>query len=130
MRHDNAEDVARAYVELLASIKVEGIVELLDDEVLHEFPFSMDPPIRGKGDLAAHYRRFPNSFSSAQMAVTATWPHLDVEWVSVEYEGSITAHSGEVFENSYLSMFWIVGGKIRTIREFFVPVVPQSFFEA
>ena len=123
--------MAETYVERLSSLDVEGIIELLDDEAVQEYPFASETPTKtGKVDLAEHYRLFPGSFSAAEMTITALWPHADPEWVSVEYEGSITALSGQIFENSYLCMFRVVDGRIRMIREFFVPVVPEKLFES
>lgn len=121
--------VAKQFVAALARLDGEALCAVLDKDVVLENPFPMlagenAPATRmAKGEAVfAHMRNMPNVLGSMQFR-NSVWRVTDDGLAVFAADGDATLPNGDTYQNHYLMLFEVAGGKIVRWQEYYNPVI-------
>jgi hypothetical protein len=123
-----ALDVAKRFIDALERRDGDALASVLHDEVVLESPYPMlggeDAPgsRRCQGaSVHAHMRNMANVLGSLRFE-DVIWRTTDDGLAMFEGDGRATLPNGRPYDNHYLMMFEVAGGKIVRWYEYFNPV--------
>lgn len=130
MSADAEETLVATALTRLGTLDVDGVVELVTDDLLLELPFRADGgPRRMEGERAKNFiRSLPSLFSALPMNDIVVHGKLPSGQVVAEYKSDGVTHDGRPYPNAYVGFFSFRDGRICRWREYFDPnVVAQAF---
>ena len=117
-------DVLRRVFDAIGAADVDALGELYADDYVLELPYAKPAPVRveGRGPAQDYLRR---AFETFRFALTITGVHelaggdLVAEYTS---EGTVVP-TGRRYANSYVGLWRFAGGRVRSTREWYDPLV-------
>lgn len=112
--------VVRAFVEALNRKDWEVLGSLLADDMTYTV-MGYDLPGTGTQDKNTMLQTLPSTlgiFDDASPRLKITNIIVDGTWVLAEQQGTGAFRNGTRYENRYANVFEVVGGKVRTVREY------------
>lgn len=107
---------------------VDHYLDLFTDDAVFEFPFSPGGEVRkvGRADMAAYLRTLEDGTVFDELTLTGSYPSVGDDGgstVVLEYDGrGHDLTSGEPYEQRYISVLHLAGGRITAFREYFNPM--------
>lgn len=122
----NALELARRYLDGLMARDGDAVASLFTDDGILDMPYS--PPgfpkrVQGTDALRQLYGSITRSFRSIRLPIAQVQNFADPSWVLVEFDGDFEKPDGGHYSNHYFGTFHVVGGKIKTCREVYDPLV-------
>lgn len=124
--------IALAFLDRLSTMDVDGALALFADDAVQEMPYSpagFPDRLEGIEALRRQYGGLPQAYRSMRFHVDRVRPLADPEQVLLQYRGAIELAGGGRYDNRYLGLFQVVGGRIRHVTEYFDPLVLRTAFD-
>jgi ketosteroid isomerase-like protein len=115
-----SEQVVRDLGDAIARRDFARLAELLDDSVSYEI-CGIEMPgagVFGKDAILAAFPEVLSLFEDDGPRMTITRMFHDGDWVIAESTGAGRFRNGTEYDNRYIIVYEIVGGRIRTVREY------------
>ena len=114
------EQVVTEINEAVTKRDLARLAELFDDELRYEI-CGIEMPGAGVFDKDAILESFPEVlrlFEDGSPRMTVTRTFRDGDWVIAESTGAGRFCNGTEYDNRYVIVYEIVGGRVRTVREY------------
>lgn len=97
-----------------------ALAELLDDEVVYEIAgIEMEGAgVFDKATLLETMPRVLELFEAGSPRLTITHTFRDGDWIITEATGAGRFANGTIYDNRYVTLYEIVDGRVRTVREY------------
>lgn len=134
----NQRRVNRAVVESffsrLEAMDIPGFVALWAEDGVQVMPFSpagFPKELRGRAAILKQYGGLPANYTGMRFPGRVVHETADPEVFVVEYRGEITVKAtGKLYNNDYVGIFHVKGGRLVRFVEYFNPIVLQESFGA
>ena len=117
---DDAEQVVSEINEAVLTRDFARLAELFDDELRYEI-CGIEMPGAGVFDKETILKNFPevlSLFEDGSPRMTITRLFRDGEWIIAESTGAGRFRNGTEWDNRYVIVYEVVGGRVRTVREY------------
>jgi ketosteroid isomerase-like protein len=124
------EAVVQRIIELIGTLDVAGVMELITDDFALEFPFRADGgPRRLEGDAARRFlQAMPKLFTRMDMHDIVVHGSTSSGEVVAEYRSNGLTKADRAYPNVYVGFLTIRHGKVALWREYFDPNVVAAAF--
>jgi len=127
-----SERIARQFIRQIEAENVQELSNLLSENVVLEQPFQLPGrPNRFEGKLGVQwfFQGINQTFSTIRFENLRTIVSADGQTVTLEGQGNfVIAENGLPYQNVYITVLQIEGGKITAVREYFNPlIIAQAF---
>jgi len=122
-----------AFFVALEAIDVEAFVALWAEDGVQEMPFApagFPNRLEGRAAIRRQYGGMPAAYASMRFPGRVVRPLLAPEWAVAEYRGEISLTGGGRYDNRYVGIFHVRGGKLVRFVEYFDPGVLAAAFGA
>ncbi len=129
IRKQNVEVVDQFFVKL-EQLNIEEWITLWAEDGKQIMPFSpvgFPKELTGRDAIYNQYKGLPDNYTSMRFP-RKILPMHDPDKVLVQYEGIISLEGGGEYNNTYIGLFELENGKIRTFTEYFNPIILQEAF--
>jgi ketosteroid isomerase-like protein len=126
---NEALDVAKSFIAAFTRRDGETLSSVLHDNVILESPY---PLVKGENmpgskrcqgaSVHAHMRNMPNVLGSLQFK-NVVWRITNDGLALFQADGDATLPNGRPYQNHYLMLFQVTGGKIVRWHEYYSPVI-------
>jgi ketosteroid isomerase-like protein len=130
------EATALSYFRLLASRDMDGFAEIWTEDAIQHVPFTPEglgsvvpAAFVGKQAIVGHYRVVTKNRREHVFWIDQIHNTMDSQCVIVEaHARSIIGETNAVYENAYVCVFRIRGGKIAVLKEYANPLPVMRAF--
>lgn len=129
------QETILSFYTLLMKKEFDKWGELFAEDAIQENPFmpalpGLDAKFTGRERIVFHYRTVLAGRRGHVFTVDAIYETADGSNVIVEVGGrSEVPETGRIYDQRYVMIFTLVGGKIARVREYFNPIVFQNAFD-
>lgn len=124
--------VVEDFFARLEAFDINGFVNLFDENGVQIMPYSpagFPKELRGRAAIVKQYGGLPQNFTSMKFTNRVWHETTDPEKFIVEYRGVIGVKAtGKPYNNDYIGVFELRGGKIIRYVEYFNPLILQESF--
>lgn len=115
----------------LEAMDIAGFVNLFDEYGVQEMPYSpagFPKKLEGRAAINKQYGGLPQNYNSMKFTNRVWHESVDPNKFVVEYHGLIDVKNGKPYNNDYIGVFELKGGKITRYVEYFNPIILQEAF--
>ena len=130
----NAKEIVSRFLEALAKQDVQGIADVLAENIVFEMPFALPglpDRVEGKSTVVEFLEQFLGKehgiFSGWDLRNIRIYPGGDPDLFVTEYDGQgVVAQNGHQYRQKYITLFRVSDGRISQWREYLNPLPLQE----
>lgn len=133
LARQQGQQVVRDFLTALEEKDMAKFANVWTEDAVQDMPYSPDgfpKRVAGKANLVTHYSGWPQNSGKANFTKELVfYPTQDASVVIAEYHGIVDiVPTKRVYDQRYMGVFKIEGGKIKLFREYYDPIVFKHAF--